>query len=144
MMLLKLHHHRLSTDNHPVFKQLYLDLRVAQTNYKSKFVPGTVTEEDFNGEVSTYKYNDVWLGTVKEDFKRVNKLVINFLDSRTRSHSNSEEQKLSNTVTTHQVTKLVNKIKLESDQLTSSLDEAFKRLFSVASSWRLLMSRFLK
>ena len=120
------------TDNHPAFKQLYLDLRVAQTNYKSRFVPSIVTEEQFNEAASAYKYNDVWLGAVKEDFKRVNRMVINFLDSRTTDVSNNEEQKFSNAVSS-QVNRLVNKIKLESEQATSSLDEAIKRLYSVTS-----------
>ena len=109
------------TDNHPAFKQLYLDIRVVQTNYKSKFVPGTVTEEEFNDGASIYKYNDVWLGAVKEDFKRVNRLVINFLDSRTTNVHNDEEQKF-HSANTSQVSRLVSKIKLESDQATSSLD----------------------
>ena len=109
------------TDNHPAFKQLYLDLRVVQTNYKSNFVPGTLTEEEFNDGASTYKYNDVWLGAVKEDFKRVNRLVINFLDSRTTNVHNDEEQKF-HSANTSQVSRLVSKIKLESDQATSSLN----------------------
>ena len=89
----RMHQFSNVTDNHPAFKQLYLVLRVTQNNYKSKFVPGTVTEKEFNDGASTHKYNDVWLGAVKKDFKRVNKLVMNFLDSRTLNVPNGEEQK---------------------------------------------------
>ena len=34
--------------NHPVFKDLYLQLRVAQQKYKNKFVPNQITEAEFN------------------------------------------------------------------------------------------------
>ena len=33
--------------NHPAFKQLYLDLLVAYKKYKNRFVPSSVTEDDF-------------------------------------------------------------------------------------------------
>ena len=121
------------SDNHPAFKQLYLELRVAQANYKSRFVPGTITKEDFNEDASTYKFNDVWLVSVKEDFKKVNKAVVNFLDTKTatKSVSHSEEEKKFDKNVAEEVTKLVGKIKLESEQVTASIDEVYKRLQSV-------------
>ena len=61
--------------NHCPFKQIYMDLRVAQEKYKMRYVPAIVTEEAFNSSSSTYTYNDVWLQNVKKEFQRVNKEV---------------------------------------------------------------------
>ena len=57
--------------NHPAFKELYLQLRVVQRKYKTRFVPNTVTETLFNAPESQYKYNDNWLNEVKSDFKKL-------------------------------------------------------------------------
>ena len=61
------------SSNHPPFKELYLQLRVAQKKYKAKFVPNATSESEFNKADSSYKFNDTWLEKVKCDFKKVNK-----------------------------------------------------------------------
>ena len=47
--------------NHPPFKQLYLDVRVAFRRFKNKYVPSAVTEEQFNAPDSSYSFNDAWM-----------------------------------------------------------------------------------
>ena len=44
-------------DNHPAFKQLYLDTRVAFNKYKARFVPKLVTEEEFNSTIPQENFN---------------------------------------------------------------------------------------
>ena len=65
--------------NHPPFKQLYLDLVVAYTKYKARFVPSSVTEVDFNSTDSTYTYKDKWMEDIKKEFRGINKSVVAFL-----------------------------------------------------------------
>jgi hypothetical protein len=103
--------------NHPPFKQLYLDLRVAYRKYKSRFVPSSITEVDFNDIGSPHKYNDPWLDTIKKEFQRVNNDVVTFLDSRTASASSSsvDEQKF-NLAAKAEVDRILSKIRLESRQ----------------------------
>ena len=60
------------TLNHPPFKDLYLEVCVAQQKYKCRFVPSQCAEADFNSTGSSFKYNDVWLAEKKQIFKRVN------------------------------------------------------------------------
>ena len=86
-------------DNHPPFKELYLELRVAHQRYKNRFVPATVSETDFNATGSPCRYNDPWFLSVKKEFQRVNRAVVAFLESKSNSNgaaaSNSgEEQKI--------------------------------------------------
>ena len=38
--------------NHCPFKQIYMDLRVAQEKYKMRYVPATLSEESFNASNS--------------------------------------------------------------------------------------------
>ena len=118
------------SSNHPAFKELYLQVRVVQEKYKGRFVPSVVTEEVFNEEASPYKYNDLWLEGVKTDFKRVNKAVVTFLDSRTSTESTNQEQKF-NAIASEEVTKLVTKITQESGQITKTVDDTFVKLQSV-------------
>ena len=118
------------SSNHPAFKELYLQVRVVQEKYKGRFVPSVVTEEVFNEEASPYKYNDLWLEGVKTDFKRVNKAVVTFLDSRTSTESTNQEQKF-NAIASEEVTKLVTKITQESGQVTKTVDDTFVKLQSV-------------
>ena len=120
--------------NHPAFKELYLQLRVAQKKYKTKFVPKVVTEDAFNASDSTFVYNDIWLDQCKSDFKKVNRQVVIFLESKNSKNENENEnvpeQKFQDT-STSKVTMMLKKINLEQSQVTSSLDESFKRLHSL-------------
>ena len=68
--------------NHPPFKQLYLDLRVAFKKYKGRFVPSSITEEEFNAAGSPFQYNDDWVDGMKKEFQKVNKRVVTFLESK--------------------------------------------------------------
>lgn len=118
------------SSNHPAFKELYLQVRVVQQKYKAKFVPNSVTEAAFNDGQSPYKYNDLWLENVKKEFKRVNKALVNFMETKDGSVSNNQEEKFI-AIAAEEITKLVGRITLESGQVTKSIDETFKRLQSL-------------
>ena len=118
------------SSNHPPFKELYLQLRVAQKKYKAKFVPNATSESEFNKADSSYKFNDTWLEKVKCDFKKVNKDVVIFLDNQESKNENVEEQKFSET-SVPEISMLLKKINLEKAQVTSSLDDTYKRLHSM-------------
>ena len=115
--------------NHPAFKQLYLDLRVAYKKYKKRFVPSSLTEADFN---SSHTYNDPWFENIKQEFQRVNEAVVTFLDSRNASHSQQEEQKVC-FASKAELDRIISKVRLESSQLSASLDETYKRLQSLTA-----------
>ena len=119
------------SSNHPAFKELYLQLRVAQKKYKAKFVPKVISEVAFNASDSAYPYNDSWLEKCKSDFKKVNKNVVIFLESQNSKTADEPEQKFQ-TSSASEVTMMLKKINLEKSQVTSSLDESFKRLHSVS------------
>ena len=121
------------SSNHPAFKELYLQVRVVQQKYKSKYVPNTVTEEAFNDATqSPYKYNDLWLDKVKKDFKKVNKDVVNFMESRDANVSNKKEEKFC-ALAIEEVTKLAGRITLESTQVTRSIDDTYKKLHGLTA-----------
>ena len=115
--------------NHPPFKQLYLDVRVAFRRYKNKFVPSTVTEEQFNDPESQYSFKDAWMLETKKTFQRVNNSIVIFLNKAASSNSESQEEKL-NVAGKVEFDRLASKIKSESKQLTSALDDSFKTLQS--------------
>ena len=117
--------------NHPPFKQLYLDLRVAYSKYKSKYVPAVVTEEEFNSSVSTYSFNDPWILVTKETFQRVNKYIVHFLNKGAKSSNSEHQEEKVNVASKVEFERLVAKIKSESNQLTIALDDSFKTLQSV-------------
>ena len=120
------------SSNHPAFKDLYLALRVSQQKYKNRFVPGQVSEDVFNSPGSSYKYNDNWMAEVKQLFKQVNKSVIKFLDNWTPSVDPSVEQKV-NAANMDEITRLINKITLECNHVTTTVDSTFTKLNSVTS-----------
>ena len=45
-------------ENEAELKKQYLSIKVAQTKYKAKLVPATISEDGFNAPDSSYKYND--------------------------------------------------------------------------------------
>ena len=75
-------------DNHPPFKQLYLDARVAFRKYKDKYVPASVTEEQFNAPDSVHTFNDTWMLGIKKTFQAMNKSVVTFLHTIATAASN--------------------------------------------------------
>ena len=116
--------------NHPVFKDLYLQVRVSQQKYKCKFVPGQVTEAEFNSPGSSYRYNDTWLLELKQTFKKVNKDVVNFLDNWAQPVDQNNEEKIKVAVV-EEISRIVEKINLECFHVSSTLDSTFKKLYSV-------------
>ena len=96
------------SSNHPAFKDLYLEISVAQQKYKCRFVPSQISEADFNSSKILYKYNDTWLADVKQTFKRVNKSVINFLDNWSQPADLSKEEKI-NTALVEEMNRLIQK-----------------------------------
>ena len=48
-------------ENEIELKKQYLSIKVAQTKYKAKFVPASISEDGFNAQDSSYKYNDYQL-----------------------------------------------------------------------------------
>ena len=111
--------------NLPELKQQYLSLKVAQARYKGRFVTSAVSELDFNASGSQYKYNDPYLDGVKKDFQRVNKAALAFL--RRRNAGDAAEDKVQVTDIA-EVERILAKVKLEAAQVTSSLDETYKKL----------------
>ena len=124
-------------DNHPPFKELYLELRVAHQRYKNRFVPATVSETDFNATGSPCRYNDPWFLSVKKEFQRVNRAVVAFLESKSNSNgaaaSNSGEEQKIVVAAKAEVERVISKVRLESKQVTQSIDETFKKLHSHTS-----------
>ena len=118
-------------ENHPPFKQLYLDLVVAYTKYKSRFVPGTVSEVEFNLADSSYTYKDSWMSDMKKEFRRINKSAVDFLRKGSEIVSNDTEEKV-NLAAVEECDKVITKVNLESGQVTLSLDETYKNLQSVS------------
>ena len=116
--------------NHPPFKQLYLDVRVAFRRYKNKYMPSAVTEEQFNAPDSSYSFNDAWMLETKQTFQRVNNSIVTFLIPTPSSNSDSQEEKLS-VIAKFEFDRIATKVKSDSKQLTSALDESFKTLQSV-------------
>ena len=76
----------------PLYKQAYLDLRVAYKKYKLRFVTSVVSEEEFNVTESEYTYNDPWLEDIKKDFYKFNKTVLKFLENNPSEISGEEEK----------------------------------------------------
>ena len=113
-------------------EEYYLDLKVAYKKYKRKFVPNVVTEENFNHSDSTYLYNDPWVKSITRDYVKANDEVVSYLDSHNTSASqNVEDEAKFSLASKAEMEKLVTKIKLESSQVTESLDETYKRLHSL-------------
>ena len=119
-----------AAQHHPLYKQNYLDMRVAFKKYKARYVPSVVSEADFNASGSAYSYNDPWLETIKKNFYAFNKKVLKFLES-VPSDETGEEEKFSLAANKVEVDRLISKIKLESKQATASIDETFKKLQSI-------------
>ena len=118
------------SSNHPAFKDLYLQVRVSQQKYKNRFIPTQCTEADFNSPGSSYKFNDIWLAEVKQTFKRVNKNVVNFIDSWSPPADPESEAKL-NTAVIEEINRLIEKIKIECTHVTATLDSTFEKLSSL-------------
>ena len=119
------------SENHPPFKQLYLDLVVAYTKYKSRFVPATVTEVDFNSAESSYTYKDNWKRDIKKEFRKINKSAVDFLRKGSERVTNDTEDKY-NLAALEECDKVITKVNLESGQVTKSLDETYKNIQSVS------------
>ena len=98
--------------------------------YKNRFLPAHCSEADFNSLRSSYKFNDNWLAEAKETFKRVNKNVINFIDSWSPPADPAKEEKLNKAVV-EEINRLIEKIKLECTNVTATLDSTFKKLYSL-------------
>ena len=60
-------------ENQIELRKLYIEIKVAQTKYKSKLVPSNLSESAFNDETSLYKYNDSWMLVVKKEYQKINK-----------------------------------------------------------------------
>ena len=119
-------------DNHPPFKQLYLDARVAFRKYKDKYVPASVTEEQFNAPDSVHTFNDTWMLGIKKTFQAVNKSVVTFLHTTATAASNPEPQEEKLKVAGKaEYDRLVTKIHSECKQLTGALDDCYTLLQSV-------------
>ena len=119
--------------NHPPFKQLYLDLRVAYKKYKSRFVPSSITEVEFNATDSPFQYNDNWVDSIKKEFQKVNKNVVTFLESKNVNNADkypSQTEEKCSTALKEQNVRLFSKIRSEMTQLTGSVDETYRKLRS--------------
>ena len=98
-------------ENQTELKKQYLNIKVAQSKYKAKLVPASVTETVFNAADSHYKYNDTWLSSVKKDYQKVHKAVSAFL----RREKGADEQKSESKLvvsSADEVSKLTNKMSL--------------------------------
>ena len=116
--------------NLPELKQQYLSLKVAQAKYKGRFVASVVSEEDFNASESPYKYNDPYIDRVKKTFQRVNKAALAFLKRRNTGGAAEDKVQVADIA---EVERILAKVKLEAAQVTSSLDETYKKLQSIVS-----------
>ena len=94
-------------------------------------MPTQCTEADFNSDGSSFKYNDIWLGQVKQTFKKVNKSVVNFLDKWVTPVDPAVEEKL-NLAVIEEIDRLIEKIRLECNHVTATLDSTFKKLYILA------------
>ena len=118
--------------NHPPFKQLYLDLCVAYKRFKLRFVPSSISEEEFNAATSPFTYNDNWAKNMKKEFQKVNIKVVTFLESKSVGNvdidaSDHKEQKCAD-VHKEEHVRLTSKIRTEMTQLTGSVDETYRKL----------------
>ena len=113
-------------DNHPAYKQLYLETKVAYSKYKSRFVPKTLSEDEFNSDPNR-TFNDVWIQKTKKTFQKVNMDVVDFLNraSTIAKHSSSQEQKLDVTEK-EEFSRISSKIDLEFKNLRSEIEETIK------------------
>ena len=113
-------------ENQAELKKQYLNVKVAQTKYKAKLLPASVLEVDFNCENSVYKYNDLWLASVKKEFQRVHKAVSAYL--RNEKSADLQDDSKTSTASAEEATILIRKIKLEIQQVETSLKDTFTRL----------------
>ena len=113
--------------NQSELKKQYMNLRVAQAKYKSKFVPASATEVDFNGTDSPYQYSDGWLENRKKEYQRLNKAASAFLKGEHAGDDAAVEEKVL-VAATGEIQKVMAKITMESGQVESSLDETYRRL----------------
>ena len=118
------------SENYSAFKDFYLDVIVSQQKYKVVYVPGQITEAEFNSPDSLYKYNDNWRINVKQIFKSVNKAVVTFLHNWDPLVDSAKVQK-NNTAVVQEISRLLDKIKLECKHVTATLDSTFKKLNSL-------------
>ena len=118
--------------NHPAFKEVYLNLRVAYKKFKMKFVPSSVSEEQFNSSDSPYKYNDVWISKLKKDFQKVNGDVVAFLaKTSSASSARQDEDTKENSANKEEIKEIILRFKSGSSHLTQAIDEIFKKLQSL-------------
>ena len=116
----------------PKFEEHYLILKVAYKKYKRRIVPSVASEADFNHTASTYEYNDPWIKSITRDFVKLNDAVVTYLDTKPPSvPSDPGAEEKCNLASRAQVEKIISKIRLESSQVTESLDETYKRLGSL-------------
>lgn len=116
----------------PKLEEHYLNLKVAFKKYRRKIVPSAATEENFNLSESDYPYNDNWIKSITRDYVAANDAVVTYLDSKDPSAAqNSANEVKFSLATQAEVQKVFTKIRLESQQVTGSLDETYKRLGSL-------------
>ena len=90
------------------------------------------SEADFNNIASAYEYNDPWIKSITRDFVKLNDAVVTYLDTKPPSvPSDPGAEEKFNLASRAQVEKIISKIRLESSQVTESLDETYKRLGSL-------------
>jgi hypothetical protein len=104
--------------NQTELKQQYMNLKVAQAKYKSKFVPAAVTEADFNDKDSPYKYSDLWLESMKKEYQTVNKAASAFLKREHDGDNAAVEEKVQ-VAATGEIQKVIAKISMESGPVES-------------------------
>ena len=112
----------------------YLNLKVAHKKYKNKYVPATVSQENFNLVDSDYTYNDIWIKTVTKEYVKASDAVGTWLELKNTvsAQKNSEESKV-NVASKNQIEKIVTKINLESGQITETLDNTYMTLQSLTN-----------
>ena len=94
-------------------------------------MPDQITETECNSPMNSYKYNDQWLSEIKISFKKSNKNVLSFMDNWSKSVDQSKEEKL-NLAIVEQITRIVEKIRLECFHVTATLDSTFTKLNSLS------------
>ena len=89
----------------------YLNLKVAYKKYKKKYVPVTISEEDFNLQDSGYAYNDSWIKSITKEYVQTSDAVGAWLEVKNpvSAQDNSEESKV-NVATKTQIEKIVTKM----------------------------------